>query len=182
MEINKNLSVKLGPNEQILVQGHDGGTVRIHGLACGGVEVITQAPLLKSHLVSVRQPEGKQAVAHLTLTKVKDVANFADFTTISPDGDYWGEGYEPAHYDAVMAALQKMGFTIQRVDHEGTTSETTVMTRGGYDLDEAYGYDEFGWFEIWCGMTSGYDDADAVYRTLTEDETRSASRKLHFLP
>ena len=90
----------------------------------------------------------------------------SDYVTISPDPDYWGEGYEPAHYDAVMAALKRMGYEVQRVDHQGTTSETTVMTRGGYDLDQIDVYDEFDWFSRWCGMESGHDDSDAVYRAL----------------
>ena len=104
----------------------------------------------------------------------------SDYVTISPDGEYWGmgirfptrfEGYQQSHYDAVMAALKRMGYEVQRVDHQGTTSETTVMTRGGYDLDQIDVYDEFDWFSRWCGMESGHDDSDAVYRALMAPKT-----------
>ena len=70
MEINGgSLSVKLGPSDKIVIEGYDGGTVTVHGLACGGVEVNSSAILLNSHKARVWSDPEKQAVVSLTLTR-----------------------------------------------------------------------------------------------------------------
>ena len=87
------------------------------------------------------------------------------WATISPDPDYWGAGNDPAYYEAVLAALQRMGFEVHAVNQEGTASEMTVLTRGrdgNFDPHE-----EFDWFSCWCAMESGHADVDAVYRALS---------------
>ena len=87
------------------------------------------------------------------------------WATVSPDPGSWGDGYDPAHYDAVLAALERLGFEVHAVNQEGTTSETTVLTRGrngNFDPHE-----EFDWFSCWCGMESGRADVDAVYHALS---------------
>jgi hypothetical protein len=67
----------------------------------------------------------------------------------------------------VLIALERTGFEVHTVLHEGTTSDTTVLSRGcdgNFDPHE-----EFDWFSCWCGMESGHADADAVYRALSAE-------------
>jgi len=90
------------------------------------------------------------------------------YATISPDPEYWGAEYKREYYNAVMAALERMGFEVAQVEHQGTTSETVILSRGGYDAHAFDDYDSFDWFALWCAMDSGHDDANAVYLAFTK--------------